>query len=67
MWEGWGFRTTRGRSTRYIHGIGRNKAKEILFNLGMDNKVTKELQEEDLIRLREEVSKYTIEGDLVLF
>ncbi|KAL8167025.1 hypothetical protein V2J09_008524 [Rumex salicifolius] len=54
-------------SIQYIHGIGRNRAKEILFNLNMDNKVTKELEEEELIRLREEVNKYTIEGDLRRF
>jgi small subunit ribosomal protein S13 len=31
----------------------------------MDNKVTKDLSEEELISLRDEVSKYMTEGELV--
>lgn len=51
-------------SLQYIHGIGRTTAKQILVDLGMDNKFTKDLSEEELTSLREEVSKYMIEGDL---
>lgn len=52
-------------SLQYIHGVGRNRARQILTDIKMVNKVTKELSEEELISLREEVSKYMIEGDLV--
>ncbi|KAL4344504.1 hypothetical protein AHAS_Ahas11G0185000 [Arachis hypogaea] len=51
-------------SLQYIHGIGRSRARKILCDISMDNKVTKDLSEEDLITLRDEVSKYVIEGDL---
>lgn len=52
-------------SLQYIHGVGRVRARKILCDLNMDNKITKELSEEELITLRDEVSKYMIEGDLV--
>ncbi|KAI5407863.1 30S ribosomal protein S13, chloroplastic [Lathyrus oleraceus] len=54
-------------SLQYIHGVGRNRARQILTDIKMVNKVTKELSEEELISLREEVSKYMIEGDLRRF
>ncbi|KAE9609004.1 hypothetical protein Lal_00020357 [Lupinus albus] len=54
-------------SLQYIHGVGRNIARQILTDINMDNKITKELTEEDLITLRDEVSKYMIEGDLRRF
>lgn len=54
-------------SLQYIHGIGRTSAKQILNDLGMENKITKDLSEEELTTLRDEVSKYMIEGDLVNF
>ncbi|XP_004500599.1 small ribosomal subunit protein uS13c [Cicer arietinum] len=54
-------------SLQYIHGVGRNRARTILSDIQMENKVTKELSEEELIILREEVSKYTTEGDLRRF
>lgn len=54
-------------SLQYIHGIGRSRSKQILCDLGMENKITKDLSEEELITLRDEVSKYMIEGDLVWF
>lgn len=53
-------------SLQYIHGVGRNRARQILCDVNMDNKITKDLSEEELITLRDEVSKYMIEGDLVL-
>ncbi|XLT75856.1 hypothetical protein S245_032861 [Arachis hypogaea] len=54
-------------SLQYIHGIRRSRARKILCDISMDNKVTKDLSEEDLITLRDEVSKYVIEGDLRRF
>ncbi|KAK3015713.1 hypothetical protein RJ639_005661 [Escallonia herrerae] len=54
-------------SLQYIHGIGRNNAKQILVDLNMENKITKDLSEEELITLRDEVSTYMIEGDLRRF
>lgn len=52
-------------SLQYIHGVGRTRAKQILCDLSMENKITKDLSEEELTTLREEVSNYMIEGDLV--
>ncbi|VFQ86373.1 unnamed protein product [Cuscuta campestris] len=54
-------------SLQYIHGIGRSISKQILYDIGMENKVTKELSEEELTSLRDQVSKYMIEGDLRRF
>lgn len=54
-------------SLQYIHGIGRTRALEILNDLQMENKITKDLSEDELITLRDQVSKYMIEGDLVCF
>ncbi|URD95195.1 ribosomal protein S13 [Musa troglodytarum] len=54
-------------SLRYIHGIGRVRARQILCDLSLENKVTKDLSDEELISLRDEVSKYMIEGDLKRF
>ncbi|XP_059631870.1 small ribosomal subunit protein uS13c-like [Cornus florida] len=54
-------------SLQYIHGIGRTRARQILCDLPMENKIMKDLSEEELISLRDEVSKYTIEGDLRRF
>lgn len=48
-----------------IYGIGRTRARDICTALGFDptNKVSV-LTEEDLDRLRGEVGKYIVEGDL---
>ncbi|CAL5417348.1 unnamed protein product [Camellia sinensis] len=54
-------------SLRYIHGIGRTTSRQILVDLSMDNKITKDLSEEELISLRDQVSKYMVEGDLRRF
>lgn len=53
-------------SLQYIHGIGRSRSRQILLDLNFDNKVTKDLSEEEVITLRKEVTKYMIEGDLVM-
>ena len=49
----------------YIYGVGRSTAKEILENAGInpDTKM-KDLTEEELGKIRGELDKYTIEGDL---
>ncbi|XP_059430156.1 small ribosomal subunit protein uS13c-like [Corylus avellana] len=54
-------------SLQYIHGIGRTRARKILCDLNLENKITKDLSEEELITLRDEVTKYMIEGDLRRF
>lgn len=54
-------------SLQYIFGIGHTTAKAILRDTGIDNKRTRELGEDELTKLREEVDKYTTEGDLRRF
>ncbi|CAN6298105.1 unnamed protein product [Urochloa humidicola] len=51
-------------SLQYIHGIGRSRSRQILSDLNVDNKFTKDLSEEEIITLRKEVAKYMIAGDL---
>jgi len=53
-------------SLQYIHGVGRSRARQILCDISMDNKLTKELTQEEIITLKDEVSRYMIEGDLVM-
>lgn len=49
----------------YIYGIGRNLSNTILKDANVDiNKKAKDLSEEELVRIRKEVDKYTVEGDL---
>jgi small subunit ribosomal protein S13 len=49
----------------YIYGIGRSTANEILKNAGINPDIKmKDLTEEELGKIREELDKYTIEGDL---
>lgn len=49
----------------YIYGVGRATANEILQNAGInpDTKM-KDLTEEELGKIREQLDHYTIEGDL---
>ncbi|CAN1331853.1 30S ribosomal protein S13, chloroplastic [Linum perenne] len=54
-------------SLQYIHGIGRSMSRQILANLSLENKITKDLREEELANVRAGVSKYMIEGDLFLY
>merc|ERR1719463_121329 len=54
-------------SLQYIYGIGRTTAKKILFESGVDNKRTLDLKDEELQKLRDEVAKFTTEGDLRRF
>ena len=52
-------------SLTYIYGIGRNLSKTILNNAKVDlNKKAKDLTDDELSRIRAEVEKYTVEGDL---
>jgi len=52
-------------SLTYIFGIGRQLSKTILKDAKVDaNKRVKDLDDAELARIREEVSKYLTEGDL---
>ena len=52
-------------SLTYIYGIGRKLGEKIVKDAGIDPaKRTKDLTEDELTKIREEVSKYTVEGDL---
>jgi small subunit ribosomal protein S13 len=49
----------------YIYGIGRNLSKQILKAADIDlNKKAKDLTEDELTKIRQEVAKYVVEGDL---
>ncbi len=49
----------------YIYGIGRSLSNRILKDAKVDpNTRTKDLTNDELTRIREEVNKYTTEGDL---
>ena len=49
----------------YIYGIGRSLSNKILADAKVDvNKRAKDLDLEELTRIRDEVNKYTTEGDL---
>ena len=49
----------------YIYGIGRSLANKILTAAKVDiNKRTKDLDNDEIARIREEVDKYMVEGDL---
>ena len=52
-------------SLTYVYGIGKPLAQEILkaVNISEDRRV-KDLSEEELTKIRNEVSKYRVEGDL---
>ena len=52
-------------SLTYIYGIGKNLSKTILNDANVDvNKKAKDLTEDELTRIRKEVDKYQVEGDL---
>lgn len=54
-----------GISLTYIFGIGRSTAKKICNAAGIDSeRRVKDLNEEELNMIRNEVANYTIEGDL---
>lgn len=48
-----------------IYGIGKSRAQSICLNLGIDTQIKISLlSEKDVEKLRDEVNKYIIEGDL---
>ena len=52
-------------SLTYIYGIGRNLAKTICKDAGVEpTKKAGELSQDELIKLRDEINKYQTEGDL---
>ena len=52
-------------SLTYIYGIGKKLSKTILNNAKVDlNKKAKDLTDDELSRIRAEVEKHTVEGDL---
>jgi small subunit ribosomal protein S13 len=52
-------------SLTYIYGIGKSLAKKILKDAGVSEDVrVKDLSEDDINKIRTEVSKYKVEGDL---
>ena len=54
-----------GVALAYIFGIGISLGKKILQDTGVNQDLrVKDLSEADIIKLREAVSKYTVEGDL---
>jgi small subunit ribosomal protein S13 len=49
----------------YIYGVGRQLSKQILKNAKIDfDKKAKDLTEDEVVRIRDEVSKHLVEGDL---
>ena len=52
-------------SLTYIHGIGRKLSNRILKAVNIDlDKKAKDLSEEELVAIRNEMDKYLVEGDL---
>ena len=52
-------------SLTYIYGIGRSLAKQILKEVDIDPTTkTKDLSQDDLIKIRDEINKHLTEGDL---
>ena len=52
-------------SITYIYGIGRNLARTIVTNAKVEgSKRVKDLDNDELTRLRDEISNYVVEGDL---
>jgi small subunit ribosomal protein S13 len=52
-------------SLTHIFGIGRKRAQDICNSLGLEySKKVSDLSEDELEKLRTEVTKYTLEGDL---
>jgi small subunit ribosomal protein S13 len=49
----------------YVTGIGKSTAEKILEKLGIDKHTkAQDLSESQVVKLREEVAKFTVEGDL---
>jgi len=49
----------------YVHGIGRSTANDILKKVGVDpNTYVRDLTDDEVVKLREEVESRDVEGDL---
>ena len=49
----------------YVHGIGRSNANKILDKAGVDpNTYVKDLTDDEVVKLREAVESYQVEGEL---
>ena len=52
-------------SLTYIYGIGRNLAKKIVEDAKIEpTKLARDITQEELVKIRDEVSKYLTEGEL---
>ncbi len=52
-------------SLTYIYGIGKSLARKIVRDAGLNpTTLTKDLTQDDLVKIRDEVNKYLTEGDL---
>ena len=52
-------------SLTYIYGIGQSLARQILETVKIDPATrTKDLKQEDLVKIRDEINKHLTEGDL---
>jgi small subunit ribosomal protein S13 len=52
-------------SLTYVFGIGRTRAEKVLAAAGIpEDKRVKDLTDEEVVKIRQEVQKYTVEGDL---
>jgi len=48
----------------YVYGIGRTRSEKILAAAGIDESVrVRDLSDADVVKIRQEVEKYTVEGD----
>lgn len=50
---------------QYIHGIGKARARHILSELHMDNKLARDLTKREIVALSDDLSKYIIGRELV--
>ncbi len=49
----------------YVHGVGRSTANDVLKKVGVDpNTYVKDLTEDEVLKLRNEVESLEVEGDL---
>jgi small subunit ribosomal protein S13 len=49
----------------YIHGVGRSSARKILAQAGVDlNKKSDAIADDELVKLRQLIDSYKVEGDL---
>ena len=49
----------------YVYGVGKNLSKNVLKTTNIDvNKLAKDLTEEEIVKIRDELSKHLVEGDL---